>query len=103
MATVSEIDKKIEQLKAQRKIALAKEKAQDRKERTRRLIKIGAIVEKYTDEITSLEEWEKYIQKYAGYIKKTQTNAVPAAEADSETDESPNPEVQELISQALSR
>lgn len=42
---VDELDKKIEQLKARKQALIAREKEQERKERTRRLIKIGATIE----------------------------------------------------------
>lgn len=42
-----DIQKQIDQLKNQKKEVLAKEKAQARKERTRRLIQRGAILEQY--------------------------------------------------------
>jgi flagellar biosynthesis GTPase FlhF len=43
---VDEIEKKIEQLKAQKQAILARTREQERKARTKRLIEIGAIVEK---------------------------------------------------------
>lgn len=93
MASVAEIDKMIERLKEAKKVAKAKEKAKERKERTRRLIQIGAIVEKHTCKIENLDAWEKYILKYAGYIKKTQSNAVTTINTDLEMTDEPNPEV----------
>ena len=42
---LEELEKKMEQLKAQRKAIIAREKAAERKARTKRLIEIGAEVE----------------------------------------------------------
>ena len=43
---IVDIDKRIEQLKAQKQQLLARTKEKERKERTRRLITIGAILDK---------------------------------------------------------
>jgi len=43
------ISEKLEHIKAQRQDILAREKKRQRKERTRRLIQIGALSEKYFD------------------------------------------------------
>ena len=42
---LEELEKKMEQLKVQRKAIIAREKAAERKARTKRLIEIGAEVE----------------------------------------------------------
>lgn len=42
---LNQIEKKIEQLKAQKQALIAREKEKERKERTRRLIQIGATIE----------------------------------------------------------
>lgn len=52
--TSEDIQRQIEQLKNQKKEVLAKEKAQARKERTRRLIQRGAILEQYLDDAENL-------------------------------------------------
>lgn len=44
---IKKIDEKLEQLKARKKAILAREREQERRNRTRRLIQIGAIAEKY--------------------------------------------------------
>lgn len=44
---MQKIDEKMAQLKAQRQAIVAREKQKERKERTRRLIQIGALSEKY--------------------------------------------------------
>ena len=51
----------------------AKEKERERKERTKRLIELGALVEKYAGEISSIERFEEYLKQYGGYIRKTQS------------------------------
>ena len=45
-----------------------------RKERTRHLIEIGGIVEKYAP-VNNLEAFEEYIKKYAYAIQKTQSSS----------------------------
>lgn len=42
---IEQLEKKIEQLKAQKQAIIAREKEKERKERTRRLIQIGAVIE----------------------------------------------------------
>ena len=69
---IAELDKKIEQIKAQKKAILKREKQAERKARTKRLIQIGAEVEAICGEITDLEAFKKYLSKYAYTIKKTQ-------------------------------
>lgn len=68
------IQKQIDQLKNQKKEVLAKEKAQARKERTRRLIQRGAILEHYLMEPEKLtNEQISEIVKYAfntHYVKE---------------------------------
>lgn len=44
---IKKIDEKMAQLKAQKQALMAREKEKERKERTRRLIQIGALSEKY--------------------------------------------------------
>jgi len=44
---LAKIDEKMEQMKAQRQDIFARDKKRQRKERTRRLIQIGAMTEKY--------------------------------------------------------
>ena len=54
---LKKIDEKMAQLKAQKQALLNIEKKKERKERTHRLIQIGAIIEKYFD-ISTIEEAE---------------------------------------------
>ena len=64
--TSEDIQRQIEQLKNQKKEVLAKEKAQARKARTRRLIQRGAILEQYLDNAEDLTNEEiEGIVKYA--------------------------------------
>lgn len=44
---IKKIEQQMEQLKARKKALLAREREKERKARTRRLIQIGAIAEKY--------------------------------------------------------
>ena len=57
MATVEQIDKKMEQLKNQKQAIISREKEKERKERTRKLIQIGGLFEKFFPNKT-LEEIE---------------------------------------------
>ena len=57
------IDEKMEQMKAQRQDILAREKQRQRKERTRRLIQIGALSEKYFDvKDIQPENYERFLK-----------------------------------------
>lgn len=70
---IAELNKKIKQIQAQKKAILQREKEAERKARTKRLISIGAEVERYAKcEITDIESFKKYLEKYAYAIAKTQ-------------------------------
>lgn len=61
---IRKIDEKMEQLKARKKALLAREREQERKNRTRRLIQIGAIAEKYLNcEGVSPQDFEEKIKQ----------------------------------------
>lgn len=60
---LDKIEKKIAQLKAQKQAIVAREKEKERKARTRRLIQIGALAEKYLD-IHTPEEMEAWLKKH---------------------------------------
>lgn len=68
MATekIEKIEQRIEQLKNQKKAIVQREKEKERKERTRRLIQMGALTEKYLG-ITEVEELEEWLKKYVGH------------------------------------
>lgn len=55
------IDEQMAQLKAKKQAILNREKEQERKDRTRRLIQMGAVIEKYFD-IHTVEEAEALSQ-----------------------------------------
>lgn len=76
---IAELDKKLDNIKAQKRALVARANAEERKNRNHRLIQIGAEVEKYCGTITDIEAWAKYVEHYAGAIKQTQK---PIAEAD---------------------
>lgn len=69
---IAELDKKMLQIKAQKRQLQARAKADERKKRTHRLIQIGAEVEKYCGEITDLESFSKYVSQYSAAISNTQ-------------------------------
>jgi len=60
---LKQIDEKMEQMKAQKQDILAKEKKRQRNERTRRLIEIGALSEKYFN-VKDIEpnDFEKFLK-----------------------------------------
>lgn len=66
-----ELAKKIAAVKRQ---VARKENEEQRKARTHRLLVVGALVEKYAGEISSIEMFEEYLKKYGGYIRKNQAN-----------------------------
>lgn len=53
------IEEKMAQLKAQKQAILQREKARERKERTRRLIQVGALAEKFFG-VKTPEEYEQF-------------------------------------------
>ena len=60
-------------LKEQIKREQAKINARNRKARTKRLIEIGAMVEKYSEcKIENFETFEEYLKNYGYAIKRTQ-------------------------------
>lgn len=69
---IAELDKKIKQIKAQKKAIIQREKQAERKARTKRLIQIGAEVESICGEITDLEAFKDYLCRYGYAIRKTQ-------------------------------
>lgn len=77
---IAELDKKIEQIKAQKKAILQREKQAERKARTKRLIQIGAEVEAFCGEITDLEAFKKYLEQYSYAIARTQPPAKGSTE-----------------------
>ena len=81
---LAELDKKLDNIKAQKRALLARANAEERKKRTHRLIQIGAEVEKYCGQISNLEAFAHYVEKYAGAIKRTQAESEQNI-ADSET------------------
>lgn len=60
---INEYEKKIAEYRNRLKSEKAKESKQTRKKRTRRLIQIGAIIEKYCGEIANLEALEGMLSK----------------------------------------
>ena len=59
--TIKKLDEKIAQLQAQKKTIENREKAKAKKERTRRLIKFGELVEKYLNP-RNPDELEVYLK-----------------------------------------
>ena len=58
---IEKLEEKISKLKAQKQALVSREKEKARKERTRRLIQIGALFESYigVDSVEKAEEWLK--------------------------------------------
>lgn len=70
---LEELKEKIAKLKAKEKAIKSRASAEERKERTKRLIAIGAEVEHYAGcQITNMESFKKYLEQYGSYIAKTQ-------------------------------
>ena len=59
---IDKIEEKIAQLKAQKQAMIQRDKEKDRKERTRRLIQVGALFEKYVGS-SSIEEAEVWLKE----------------------------------------
>ena len=64
-----ELEKKMEQLKARKQQVESRMKEKERKERTRRLIQVGAIFEKYFD-IEDVDQAEKIAFGMKGIVEK---------------------------------
>ena len=64
-----ELEKKLEQLKARKQQVESRMKEKERKERTRRLIQVGAIFEKYFD-IEDVDQAEKIAFGMKGIVVK---------------------------------
>ena len=64
-----ELEKKMEQLKARKQQVESRLKEKERKERTRRLIQVGAIFEKYFD-IEDVDQAEKIAFALGDFVKK---------------------------------
>lgn len=77
---INSYEAKIAELQKKLKEERAKENEVKRKERTRRLIQLGALVEQYAGEINNLPAFEKYLAQYGGYISKTQHASAELAE-----------------------
>lgn len=62
---LAKVTEKLEQIKAQRKDILSRENKRQRNERTRRLIQIGALTEKYFD-LKDIQptDYEKFLQAF---------------------------------------
>ena len=71
---VEEQKEKAKQAKARLDKMKSAVKIKERKARTRHLIEVGGIVEKYVS-IYDLEKFEGYIKQWSGAIKKTQPEA----------------------------
>lgn len=69
---IAELDRKLDQIKAQKRTLQNRAKAEERKARTKRLIQIGAEIEAVCGEITNLEAFTNYVKQYANAIKRTQ-------------------------------
>lgn len=75
---LSELQEKMAKLKAKEKVIKSRVSAEKRKERTKRLIVIGAEVEYYAGcQIEDLESLKKYLKQYAQAIAKTQGKNAP--------------------------
>lgn len=72
---IEKLDEKILQLEREKKILEGSLKINQRKERTRRLIQIGALSEKYFDLYhSSLEDIEQVFSQFADFVKKNKLN-----------------------------
>lgn len=69
---LDEIEKRIEQLKVQKQAILSREKEKERKQRTKRLIEIGAIIEKGlgVDSKYKAMALVEYLTKYPDNLNK---------------------------------
>jgi len=83
---LAKIDEKMKQMKAQRQDIIAKDKKRQRQERTRRLIQIGAITEKYFD-IKDIQpkDYENFLEIFLAIKNVTACIAHAKAQAKGES------------------
>ena len=68
---IEALEKKQDQLKAQKKALQAKMRSQERKARTKHLIEVGAEVERIC-KITDMAAFRRYLEQYKWAISRTQ-------------------------------
>lgn len=84
---IAELDEQMERIRARKKAILSRQKEEERKVRTKRLITIGAEVEYYAGcQITNMDSFKDFLRIYKKAIAETQ-----------------NPKIQELISEIDSK
>ncbi len=70
---IKKLEEREAQIKARKKAISSRLSQEKRKERTKRLIMIGANVEKYADcEVSNMTTFCEYLEKYGYAIKRTQ-------------------------------
>lgn len=69
---IAELDKKIEQFKAQRKAIIQQEKQAKLKAKNKRIMEIGTIIEEEVGVIHDMEAFRNYVKQYSYNIQKTQ-------------------------------
>lgn len=75
---LQELEQKMEKIKARKQQVEARLKEKERKARTKRLIEVGAIFEKYF-EIEGQEEAEKIAQSLQAYVSKHKEKMLKAS------------------------
>lgn len=74
---LAELDKQIEKIKARKKAILSKQKEEERKARTKRLIAIGAEVEHYAGcPITDMDSFKDFLRIHEKAIAETQSSKI---------------------------
>lgn len=74
---LAELDEQIEKIKARKKAILSKQKKDERKARTKRLITIGAEVEHYADcKITDIDSFKIFLAAHRQEIAETQNQKI---------------------------
>lgn len=75
---IAELDKKIEQFKAQRKAIIQQEKQAKLKAKNKRIMEIGTIIEEEVGVIHDMEAFRNYVKQYSYNIQKTQMDILDA-------------------------
>lgn len=74
---LAELDEQIEKIKARKKAILSKQKEEERKARTKRLIAIGAEVEHYAGcQITDIDSFKIFLAAHGQSIAETQNQKI---------------------------
>lgn len=90
---LAELDEQIEKIKARKKAILSKQKEEERKARTKRLIAIGAEVEHYAGcPITDMDSFKDFLKIHKKALAETQSSKIQELISELNSKDTPNSE-----------